>query len=74
MIVSVDVYTKDIDAGLTAFKMALSSGAINIRLSSNEDWDSKKFENLNLSFDADHSSECISQLDSGPFVKDSSDL
>lgn len=42
MIVSVDVYTKDIDAGLTAFKMALSSGAINVRLSSNEDWDSKK--------------------------------
>jgi hypothetical protein len=74
MIVSVDVYTKDIDAGLAAFKIALASGATNVRLSSNEDWNSKEFENLNLMFDADHSSEAISQLDSGPFVKDSSDL
>lgn len=74
MIVSVDVYTKDVDAALAAFKLAIESGATNVRLSSNEDYDTKKFENLNLMFEADHTSAAISKLDEGPFVKDSSDL
>lgn len=74
MIVSVDVYTKDVDSALAAFKLAVESGATNVRLNSNEDYDTKKFENLNLMFDADHTSAAISKLDEGPFVKDSSDL
>jgi len=74
MKVSVDVYTKDVEAGLAAFKLALDSGATDVRLSSNEDWESKKFENLNLMFEADNKSDAISNLDNGPFVRDQSDL
>ncbi|GEM_PF-1770351 len=74
MIVSIDVYTKDIDAALAAFKVAVQNGATNVQLRSNEDWDTKKFENLNLMFDADHKSAAVEQLDSGPFVKDTDDL
>lgn len=74
MIVSIDVYTKDIDAGLAAFKVAVQNGATNVQLRSNEDWDTKKFENLNLMFDADHKSAAVEQLDNGPFVKDTDDL
>jgi hypothetical protein len=74
MKVSVDVYTKDIEAGLTAFKNALENGATDAQLRSNEDWETKKFESLNLMFEADHKSEAITALDEGPFVKDSSDL
>ena len=74
MKVSVDVYTKDIEAGLAAFKNALENGATDAQLRSNEDWETKKFESLNLMFEADHKSEAITALDEGPFVKDSSDL
>ena len=74
MKVSVDVYTKDIEAGLTAFKNALENGATDAQLRSNEDWETKKFESLNLMFEADHKSEAITALDEGPFVKDSNDL
>ena len=74
MQVSVDVYTKDLDAGLAAFKFALENGAIDVRINSNHDYDTKEFENLNLMFEADHSSEAISQLDRGPFAKDTDDL
>ena len=74
MKVSVDVYTKDIEAGLAAFKNALENGATDAQLRSNEDWDTKEFESLNLMFEADHKSEAITALDEGPFVKDSSDL
>jgi len=74
MKVSVDVYTKDIEAGLTAFKNALENGATDAQLRSNEDWETKKFESLNLMFEADHKSEAITALDEGPFVKDSSNL
>lgn len=45
-----------------------------VRLNSNEDYGTKKFENVNLIFEADHTSVVISKLDDGPFVKDSSDL
>lgn len=74
MIVSVDVYTKDLDAALAAFKLAIESRATSVRLSSNEDYSTKKFENVNLMFEADHTSVAISKLDGGKFVKDSSDL
>ena len=49
MIVSVDVYTKDIEAGLSAFKSALEAGATDVNLRSYEDYETKEFENLNLS-------------------------
>lgn len=74
MKVSVDVYTKDIDAGLGAFKAALEAGATDVRLNSSEDYDTKEFEYLNLMFDADHTSHAVSQLDDGPFAKDTDDL
>lgn len=74
MIVSVDVYTKDVNAALAAFKLAVESGAISIRLHSSEDYDTKKFEYVNLMFEANHTSGAISNLDDGPFAKSSSDL
>lgn len=74
MRVSVDVYTKDLDAALAAFKLAVESGATDCKLNSNEDWETKKFENLNLMFDAEHNSEAVASLDNGPFVKDTDDL
>lgn len=74
MKVSVDVYTKDIDAALAAFKLAVESGATDVRLTSSEDWDTKAFEHLNLCFEVDHRSKAISNLDDGPFVKDTDDL
>jgi len=70
MRVSVDVYTTDVEAGMAAFKLALESGATDVQLRSNEDWDTKKFESLNLMFEADNKSDAINQLDNGKFVKD----
>ena len=74
MKVSVDVYTKDIDAALVAFKKAVSEGATNIRLHSSEDYETNKFEYLNLSFEAEHSSDSISSLDNGSFSKEPDNL
>jgi len=74
MKVSVDVYTKDVDAALEAFKLAIEEGATDVRLNSSEDYNTKIFEYLNLMFDADHTSSAISHLDDGPFVKDTDDL
>tara|TARA_E500000178_G_C16427493_1_gene490037 strand:+ start:123 stop:341 length:219 start_codon:yes stop_codon:yes gene_type:complete len=70
MRVSVDVYTTDVEAGMAAFKLALENGATDVQLRSNEDWDTKKFESLNLMFEADNKSEAINQLDNGKFTKD----
>jgi hypothetical protein len=70
MKVSVDVYTTDVEAGITAFRKAIDEGASDVQLRSNEDWDTKKFECLNLMFEADHKSEALAHLDSGPFTKD----
>ena len=70
MRVSVDVYTTDIEAGMAAFKLALENGATDVQLRSNEDWDTKKFECLNLMFEADHKSTALTQLDDGPFSRD----
>ena len=74
MIVRVDVFTKDIDAALAAYKIAIESGATGVKLHSTEDYDTKKFENVNLMFEADHSSVAISNLDGGTFVEELSDL
>ena len=74
MKVSVDVYTKDLDAALAAFKLALESGATDIRLNSSEDYSTKEFEYLNFMFEADHTSVAISALDNGPFSKNTDDL
>ena len=74
MKVSVDVYTKDVDAALEAFKVALEGGATDLRLNSNEDYNTGKFENLNLMFTTDHSSSAISHLDNGKFAKDTDEL
>lgn len=70
MRVSVDVYTTDVEAGMAAFKLALENGATDVQLRSNEDWETKKFESLNLMFEADNKSEAINQLDNGKFTKD----
>jgi len=70
MKVSVDVYTKDVEAGIAAFRKAIESGATDAQLRSNEDWETKKFESLNLMFEADHKSEALNELDDGPFTKD----
>lgn len=74
MKIAVDVYTKDVDAGLAAYKQAVETGATDVRLHSSEDYDTKEFEYLNLMFDADHTSPAISALDDGPFSKDYNDL
>ena len=74
MKITVNVYTKDVEAAAEAFKHAVQSGATEVQLSSNEDWNTKKVEYLNLTFVVDHKSEAISKLDEGPFVKDSDDL
>lgn len=74
MKVSVDVSTKNLDAALSAFKLAIESGAVSVRLNSSEDYDTKKFEYVNLTFEADHTSVAIAKLDDGPFERDSSDL
>ena len=74
MKVSVDVYTKNVDAALEAFKIAIESGATDIRLHSSEDYQTKKLEYLNLMFDVVHSSAAISHLDNGHFSKDTDDL
>ena len=70
MKVNVDVYTTDVDAGIAAFRKALDTGASDVQLRSNEDWETKKFECLNLMFEADHKSEALNVLDTGPFTKD----
>ena len=67
MKVSIDVYTKDIEAALNAFKQALENGATNIRLNSSEDYETKKFQYLNLMFETDHSAAILDDLDKGPF-------
>jgi hypothetical protein len=71
MKISVDVYSQDIDASLKAFKHALDTGASDVNLASNHDWDTKKWESLNLRFEADHNNEALASLDDGPFQKDS---
>ncbi len=45
MIVRVDVYTKDVDAALFAFKAAFETGASYISLSSSDDRDARVVRN-----------------------------
>lgn len=74
MKVRVDVYTKDVDAALGAFKFAVESGATGVCLNAIEDYQTKKFQHLNLMFEDNHSSPAISLLDDGPFVRDNDEL
>ena len=71
---TVDVYTRDVDAALAAFKAAVEAGATSVRLSSNEAWGTGVFENVNLSFEAAPGSEVASLVKRPPFVRDASDL
>jgi len=70
MKVTVEVYSQDVDACLEVFKKALDTGASDVCLNSNHDWDSKEFESLRLTFEADHSNEALASLDDGPFQKE----
>lgn len=70
MKVSVDVYTQDLEAAVSAYAEAIKSGAYDVSLTSNHDWSSKKLECFNLRFEADHSNTAIQGLDSGPFRTD----
>jgi hypothetical protein len=72
--VSVDVYTKDVDAALEAFKRAIQVGATDVTLSSSEHYETQRFEYVNLRFDAEANSPAISHLDQGPFVSEYSAL
>ena len=74
MKVSVDVYTKDLDAAFSAYKKATEDGGLDVRLSSNHDYDTNEVQNFNLMFDIDHAAEVNSFLDDGPFAKDPDDL
>ena len=71
MKISVDVYSQDIDASLKAFRDAFNTGAVRVYIRSSHDFDTKKFEYLNLRYDADHKNEALARLDKGPFQKDS---
>jgi ribonuclease HI len=74
MKVRVDVYTKDLDAALAAFKSAVKEGAYNVSLRTDNDYDTKVLNYLNLDFEGDHSMECIGALDNGPFSDDQNNL
>ena len=70
MKVSVDVYTKHIEAAQDAFKQALENGGTEIRLNSSEDYETKMFQYLNLMLETDHSAAILDDLDKGPFKHD----
>tara|TARA_A100001015_G_scaffold103474_1_gene114864 strand:+ start:4912 stop:5133 length:222 start_codon:yes stop_codon:yes gene_type:complete len=72
MKISVEVYSQDIDASLNAFKDAFNSGAVRVFLRSSHDYDTGKFEYLNLRYDADHNNEALARLEKGPFQEDTS--
>ncbi len=74
MKVFVDVYTRDLEAAFGAYKLALESGASDVRLTSNHHYNTKAFQNLNLQFDADHKLNVLNKLDQGPFAKDTDEL
>ncbi len=67
MKVSVDVYSKDLEACLKVYKQAIEAGAEEVCLTSNHDYDTDEFENFQLSFDADHKNKALASLDNGPF-------
>lgn len=74
MQVRVDVYTKDMDAAVEAFQKAIKAGAQDVALNSSHDYESKEVEHFNLMYNGDHTMECISELDEGPFSTDYSEL
>jgi hypothetical protein len=74
MQVTVEAFTKDLEAALKAFKVAAKENASDCVLSAVENWSSKDLECFTLAFAADHRSKAVSQLDDGPFFKDKDDL
>ncbi len=74
MKVRIDVYSQDIDAALAVFKKAAESGIDDVTLRSANKYESNEFQHVNLMFDADHKSELLSELDTGPFVTDTDDF
>lgn len=74
MKISVDVYTKDVTAATAVFQSAIEAGSTDVTIRSNEDYETKEFEYVNLMFEVDHTSDVLAQLDVGPFVKDYNDL
>lgn len=74
MRVRIDVYSKDVDACLSIFKLAVESNASDVGLTSYEDFDTKNFLYLNLTFDVDHTSIVLEELDKGFFVTDPAQL
>jgi hypothetical protein len=74
MEVAVDVYTKDLEAVLEAFKSAYIANAKDIALRVNEEWNTKTFENFELSFEADHKSLAIEAVNTKEFKADANDL
>ena len=74
MKVSINVYTKDIDAALKAYRIAVESDALSVSLITSHDWETKKFEYFELRFEAEHENPAISNLDKGPFKTDYSEL
>lgn len=74
MKVLVNVFTKDVDAAVAAYKKAVECGATDVSLQSYEDYDSEEVGHFCLSFNAEHTSEGIADLDHGPFVSEPSNL
>lgn len=75
MKISIDVYTKDIDAALDAFRVASASGR-ELCLTSNHDYNDGTFENYNFRVEVDHlqATELLEMLDNGQYSADVNDL
>jgi aspartate ammonia-lyase len=75
MLISIDVYSDDIQASADLYVQAIAAGAIGTRITTSEDYRTKKFEHCNIMFEIDHhATELLDILDAGPFERDSSDL
>jgi hypothetical protein len=74
MKVAVDVYTKNLDAVLDAFKSAYIANAKDMNLRVNEEWNTKTFENFELTFEADHKSSAIEAVNTEDFKANADDL
>jgi hypothetical protein len=74
MRVAVDVYTTDLEAVLEAFKSAYIANAKDINLRVNEEWNTKIFENFELTFEADHKSLAIEAVSNDNFKADATEL
>lgn len=74
MKVKVDVYSKDIESSLHAFKTALENGATDISIYARNNYDTNEFEYINIMLQVDHKSYILELLDSGNFLTEPSEL